>query len=122
MDALARAVAAKLLANVVNLTPVGLGTFDENGRRVTQGGTLRRGWSVEKISSGRYSVINPVPYALYVEEGHRQTPGRYVPAIGRQLKTSWVPGKHMLNDAIAQTKKEVPQICRELSIFTGGRR
>ena len=53
MDALARAVAAKLLANVVNLTPVGLGTFDENGRRVTQGGTLRRGWSVEKISSGR---------------------------------------------------------------------
>lgn len=30
-----------------------------------------------------------------LEGGHRQTPGRYVPAIGRQLKRGRVPGKYM---------------------------
>ena len=91
-DTIAREIAARLLANVIKLTPVGLGTFDDNGKRVKQGGTLRRGWSVEKIKDGKYRVFNSVPYALYVEEGHKQTPGRYVPAIGRRLKEAWVPG------------------------------
>ena len=112
-DAAAKAVAARLLANVIKLTPIGIGMF-EDGKRVTQGGTLRRGWSVEKISDGRYRVINSVPYALYVENGHRQTPGRYVPAIGKRLKQSWVPGQHMLRDAIKQTRAEIPQITRGL--------
>lgn len=32
----------------------------------------------------------------YVEFGHRQTPGRYVPAIGKRLTAGWVEGKFML--------------------------
>ena len=42
------------------------------------------------------TVINPVKYASYVEFGHRQKPGRYVPQIGKRLKRGWVPGKYML--------------------------
>lgn len=84
------------------------------------GGTLRRGWTAkthEQAASGskapvdefldtvhvrlgggaaELEIINPVEYATYVENGHRQTPGRFVPAIGKRLKESWVPGKFML--------------------------
>jgi len=42
------------------------------------------------------TITNATPYASYVEYGHRQTPGRYVPAIGKRLVASWVEGKHML--------------------------
>lgn len=35
----------------------------------------------------------------YVEHGHRQTPGRFVPELGKQLKQSWIPGKRMLTIA-----------------------
>lgn len=88
------------------------------------GGTLRRGWiakteaeaesgtgsptttqaaeyaqSLPVQKSGDYyivRVINPVEYASYVEFGHRQTPGRFVPAIGKRLKQGWAPGQYML--------------------------
>lgn len=88
------------------------------------GGTLRRGWtartereaeggngnpSADEVSSYvaalpvvktgkeyRIEVINPVHYASYVEFGHRQTPGRYVPAIGKALKEGWVEGQYFL--------------------------
>lgn len=82
------------------------------------GGTLRRGWtngknvnakeyadslSVKKIGD-KYviDIINPVEYASYVEYGHRQTPGKYVPAIGKRLKKGWVEGKHMLTISVAE--------------------
>ena len=89
--------ANRLVALVKPLTPV-------------QHGTLRAGWdnalgglgaaSVSKTqgagSSYSVTVENATPYASYVEYGHRQTPGRYVPAIGKRLVASWVEGKHML--------------------------
>lgn len=43
------------------------------------------------------TIYNEVEYAAAVEFGHRQEPGRYVPAIGKCLKRSWVPGAHMLD-------------------------
>lgn len=95
-----------------------------------QGGTLRRGWTggkdqkaadyanslnITKIGNKYHiDIINPVEYASYVEYGHRQEPGRYVPALGKQLKKAWVPGHFMLtiseaelnsmSDAILQKK------------------
>ena len=89
---------------------------------IKNGGTLRRGWTAKtetEAENGKgsganptvyanslkvtktgtnYTIIveNPVHYASYVEYGHRQEPGRYVPAIGKRLKKSWVPGKFML--------------------------
>lgn len=88
------------------------------------GGTLRRGWTAgQDMNAKQYAqsipvnvmsnnhvidIINQVEYAMYVEYGHRQTPGRYVPALGKSLKDSWVSGKFMMTksesevDAIAQ--------------------
>lgn len=65
-----------------------------------QGGALRRAWQVLPVakSGSQYviTVVNDLYYASYVEYGHRQTPGRYVPALGKSLKASWVKGKFML--------------------------
>ena len=47
-----------------------------------------------------------------LESGHRQTPGRYVPALGRKLTRDRVPGKYMyarsaqVLDRIAQSAAE----------------
>lgn len=112
---LCKELAKRLLALVISRTPVAK----------DDGGTLRRGWIAKteedawsnrkspptpteqqayidgiKISKqgNAYSikVINPVHYASYVEYGHRQTPGRFVPAIGKRLKASYVKGQFFL--------------------------
>ena len=84
------------------------------------GGTLRRGWAaktaikpleVQKVGSGTVvtvRIINPVKYASYVEYGHRQTPGRFVPAIGTRLKKGWVDGKFMLTKSEMELESELP--------------
>lgn len=103
-EELSREIAARLLAKVIKRTPVGK----------TDGGTLRRGWTgggekgtaAKSFASGldvkksgkSYTVVisNNVEYASYVEYGHRQTPGRYVPGLGKRLVKDWVDGKFML--------------------------
>ena len=54
------------------------------------GGSLRDAWTILPIEKhgDQYTVtiINNLEYASYVEYGHRQTPGRYVPALGKTLK------------------------------------
>lgn len=98
------------------------------------GGTLRRGWTSkthEEAAGGSGSpnaeqarayanslsinhlgnmlvieIVNPVSYASYVEYGHRQTPGRFVPELGKQLKQGWVQGRFMLT----MSEKEIQEI------------
>lgn len=102
-------LAARLLALVIPRTPVG--KYPKGMGK--NGGTLRRGWTGGKSTGAsayaqslpitkvghNYSVevINPIEYASYVEFGHRQTPGQFVPAIGKRLKASWVDGRYMLS-------------------------
>ena len=80
-------------------------TYAKNGVERTNiyrrtGGTLRKGWTVSQVikNGSTYSVevINTVPYASYVEYGHRQTVGRFVPTLGKKLKKPWVKGRFML--------------------------
>ena len=110
-----------------------------------QGGTLRRGWTAnteEQAESGsvpnateyassltvqkngkKYSITitNPVHYASYVEKGHRQEPGKYVPAIGKRLKKSWVDGKFFMKKSEIEVKAELPAILnRRLKKFLNG--
>ena len=120
----AKEMAARLLALVIPKTPVGV--YDDPSRK---GGTLRRGWtggkkmdaeafakSLEIEKSGKTYTItvgNNVEYAPYVEYGHRQTPGRYVPAIGKRLKEGFVPGKHMLETSEQELKALSPKILQD---------
>ena len=103
------------------------------------GGTLRRGWVSKtegEAKSGKGSTIsaeqqkeyigglaisrtgneyqitieNPVEYAPYVEYGHRQTPGRYVPALGKSLKRAFAPGLNMLTISEAELEAQAPKL------------
>ena len=90
------------------------------------GGTLRRGWTGEKQQNAieyanslkveqrgktyHIEIVNPVEYAPYVEFGHRQTPGQYVPAIGKRLKQGWVEGKFMLTISVDEVQRDAPRI------------
>lgn len=113
-------------------------TKNVNGKEkkyvVKNGGTLRRGWtcstekeaeSGKKTSANAWAnslgikrignifqieVMNPVHYASYVEFGHRQEPGRFVPAIGKRLVDSWVEGKYMLTISEKEIETQAPKI------------
>ena len=79
-------------------------------------GTLARGWDTalgeaNTDHTGReYSVtlVNDTPYASYHEYGHRQTPGRYVPAIKKRLKASWANGKFTLRTSESELETYAP--------------
>lgn len=77
-------------------------------------GDLRRSWTAEgpNYGGGSWTVklINNKEYASYVEEGHRQTPGRYVPAIGKRLKASWVHGQWFMKRSLEQVNSQLPEL------------
>lgn len=85
------------------------------------GGTLRRGWTIGAITRKtngyqvgyQVEIINPVEYASYVEFGHRQTPGRYVPQIGKKLKRAWSPGKFMMTFTEQEVKSMAPGLIQK---------
>lgn len=105
---------------------------------VKTGGTLRRGWisnSQQEAENGKgqpqvteilayvngievsrtgniykIEIINPVEYASYVEYGHRQTPGRYVPALGKKLKRGWVKGQLMMTKSEQDLQTIAPKV------------
>lgn len=67
---------------------------------------------VQVKKSGKQYIIeikNPIEYASYVEYGHVQTPGRYVPALGKRLKKAWVPGKLMMTKSENDVKRTAPK-------------
>lgn len=82
----------------------------------TKTGTLKRSIT-HKVLDERTAIIGTnIKYAPAVELGHHQEPGRYVPAIGKRLKRSFVPGKPFLRPAAenhAPLYKEIFE--RELS-------
>lgn len=124
MESCAKELAARLLTKVIKRTPVGdySDTYDveDDGQQKflvmsdKQGGTLRRSWTAGAIEKAgdtyTIKVTNDQLYASYVEFGHRQKPGRYVPAIGKRLKSSWVPGQFMLTISEKEIREAAPGI------------
>jgi len=106
-----------------------------------KGGTLRRGWlskTHEEAAGGSGSptaeqakayansltiqhngnmlvveIVNPVNYAHYVESGHRQEIGRYVPALGKKLKQGWIRGKFMLKTSEQEIQSIAPKVLED---------
>ena len=134
----AKELAEKLRRKVVQRTPVGKAEYineavtDENGNKVyykrgknkgkiktkrinvhPTSGNLRKGWSIGTVTkvgdSYQVQISNPESYASYVEYGHRQTPGRFVPAIGKRLKKNWAEGRFMLTISEQELKNLTPK-------------
>ena len=77
-------------------------TYKRNAQENTpvKTGDLRRSWQLKgPFFSGSDITVefrNSKNYASFVENGHRQKVGQYVPTIGKRLKASWVPDQHFL--------------------------
>lgn len=87
-----------------------------------KGGELRKNWTVTEIRKNgdayEIEVINPTEYASYVEFGHRQKRGRYVPALGKALSKNWVKGRFMLRISSDELQAMAPKILeRKLAKF-----
>ena len=84
-------------------------------------GTLKQSWKIEpeiKREGTAYTrkLFNDAKgykgkmYASFVEEGHSQTPGRFVPAIGKRLKASEVKAVHFVKDSETEIEREQDKI------------
>ncbi len=130
IESCTKELAQRLLRKVILRTPVGdySETYDlvDDGEQKflvmsdKEGGTLRRGWtsiaSLEVTKSGsmyKVTITNSTPYASYVEYGHRQTPGRYVPAINRRIKKGWVQGQFMMTISEKEIQESAPKILEQ---------
>ncbi len=122
----AKDLAKRLLSKTVKLTPVVYGT-------------LHDAWAIMPVGhrGNHYTVvlINNLVYASYVEYGHRQQPGRFIPGYwesdrfvydpdaegGMVLKQGWVRGRYMLTISTQELERQVPGILeRKLTNFMRG--
>lgn len=134
-------IGARLLRRVKQKTPVGanqtgkiarrdktgmLETYKRGRRKgevktrvgVThQGGNLRRRWYVSNLTKKKdrslVMIYNTTRYGMYVEYGHRQTPGRFIPVLGKRLKVRWVKGRFMLTKSIQEVDGLTPDIMKK---------
>lgn len=87
-------------------------------RVLTASEHMRRSWEVGEMAKrrGNYSipVINSASYASFVNDGHRQTPGRFVPVLGKRLVKNWVEGLHMAEKAEASVRKKSNRIMQRI--------
>ena len=78
-----------------------------------------RTWFISKAKrSGKHyraEIYNNIEYAPWVENGHRQEVGRYVPAIGKRLVNGFVEGKHMLREGLFDLQKAAPDFIKTKS-------
>ena len=123
MRQMAKELARIFEAKVRKRTPVSEGIFIVVGKykrgkkkgmpileKETGGGKLRAAWHTTDIIKHRNyyltSVLNNMEYASYVENGHRQRVGRYVPVLGKTLKKNFVEGQHMMKLSAELIEKE----------------
>ena len=125
MDRLCRDAAKKIAQilwnKVKKRTPVGVAPKFDGPKTVKvkgASGKRRDAWTILPIEKHgeQYTVtiINNLEYASYVEYGHRQTPGRYVPALGKTLKASWVKERFMLTISEQEVKTLAPSILNDM--------
>ncbi len=80
-------------------------------RTPVKSGDLRRSMTHGKVElmnkTYKIRLGSALLYAQPVEEGHFQAVGKYVPAIGKKLVKSFVPGKHMIADSLTIYQKEL---------------
>ena len=81
-----------------------------NGSVIT--GVLRNSITHQKRDKYTMAVGTKVEYAPYVELGHNQQPGRFVPAIKKRLVAAHVNGKPYLRPAVEGHREEYERIIK----------
>lgn len=122
-------------------TPVGKRSvkFMQNGKVQTKyfdSEHTRQSWSVGRYQlnekTGRVEVFNTSSYASFLNDGHRQEVGRFLPWIGQskggvmqggRLKKPWVDGAYMhekAEKALSKNAKRIMEITLKKWIETHG--
>lgn len=74
------------------------------------GGTLRDSWKMTPVEkSGNVYLVkvqNPVEYASYVNYGHKQNVGQFIPPYRKRAKKPFIKGQYMLEKAEMQTNPQ----------------
>lgn len=74
-------------------------------------GDLQMSWELtgpdKKGPKFEMDLSNNLEYVEHVEYGHRQEPGRFVPAIGKRLKADFVKGHYMLRDGTSRLEESL---------------
>ncbi len=91
---------------------------DGSIKRITSSEHMRRSWqigTVEKLGSTyRIKVSNTASYATFVDKGHRQTPGRFVPILGKRLVGNYVKGLKITDKAEKAVKRAQDGVFRNV--------
>lgn len=76
-------------------------------------GQLRDNWQIGDVrkEGDTYiiEIFNETPYASFVEYGHRQNVGQYVPTIRKRLKRPWVEGRFFMTISANEIEQELPK-------------
>ena len=105
-------LAQHYLAEAIANTPVGQLQISPDGKYRSDSEHIRRSWEAERINDTTVKVQNTVSYASYVNDGHRQRPGRFIPVLGKRLTKSFVKGLHMQEKAEAATRRASEKIMK----------
>lgn len=111
-------MAAVYLAEAKRATPTrGVQTVERNGVTITTNSEhMKRSWNAGAVEQNgreyKVKVFNTASYASYVNDGHRQQPGRYVPILGKRLVDNWVDGLNMAEKAEKETERQSKNILR----------
>nr|DAS32830.1 MAG TPA: putative tail component [Caudoviricetes sp.] len=105
-------LAQHYLAEAIANTPVGALAISSDGKYRSESEHMRRSWEAERINDTTVKVQNSASYASYVNDGHRQRPGRFIPVLGKRLTKSFVKGLHMQEKAEAATRRASDKIMK----------
>lgn len=105
-------LAQHYLAEAIANTPVGETKTSPDGKYRSVSEHMRRSWEAERINDTTIKVLNTASYASYVNDGHRQQPGRFIPVLGKRLTKSFVKGLHMQEKAEAATRRASDKIMK----------
>lgn len=105
-------LAQHYLAEAIANTPVGALAISPDGKYRSESEHMRRSWEAERINDSTVKVLNSTSYASYVNDGHRQRPGRFIPVLGKRLTKSFVKGLHMQENAEAATRRASDKIMK----------
>lgn len=83
---------------------------DGSTERITSSSEhMRRSWQIGTVEKHgneyRIKVSNSASYATFVDKGHRQTPGRFVPILGKRLVGNYVKGLKITDKAEKSVKR-----------------
>lgn len=105
----APSIVAPILQRALSASQAMLGKYTTKGIVPWRTGFLTQSFqaTIEALTLRWYPTAS---YAPYVEFGHKQTPGRYVPALGKRLVASSVAGNPFMERIVQNAQPDITAV------------